>query len=153
MRRIARVNANQRHRREERQSDQFRSKQPDLCFCVEFDADYADPSHRGNEKNSDDRDCERRRRIDADKQKEIETCDLREIRHDDHVRDDDRPAADPAEPWAHSPRDPRERCTAIRVCSIHPVVRSSDQKHRDERRDHDHRSVDPNTNNRDDQPK
>ncbi len=72
--------------------------------------------------------------------------------HHEHVGDDDRPAALPAEPRAHRARHPGERRAAVRVGPVHVVVGGGDAGHREERHQHHRGRVHAQTRDRGDEP-
>ena len=62
------------------------------------------------------------RAVVAEQLEGVEARDLRQVRHHDHVGDDDRPAAHPARARAHRLGHPREGGAAVRVGAVHVVV-------------------------------
>ena len=60
---------------------------------------------------------------------------------DEHAGHHDRPAADPAEPRAHRPGHPAERCATVGVHPVEVEERGGDERHRHERRQQDARRV------------
>ena len=79
--------------------------------------------------------------VPAEEQEGVEAGDLRQVRHHDHVGDDDRPAGDPAELRPHRLGHPGEAGAAVRVGFVHVVVAGGDQEHRDEGEQQDRRRL------------
>ena len=134
----ARVDLYQGHDRKKRQRDDLDRQQDPLRGRRELDPDVTDPGHHGDPDRGDDADREERVRgaVPVEQQEGVLAGDVGERRHHDDVRDDDRPAGDPARARPHRARHPGEARAAVRVGPVHVVVGRRDQEHRDERDDH-----------------
>ena len=85
----------------------------------------------------------RRQVVEAEQAKEYEPAICDEVRHHDHVGDDDAPAAEPAGAGAEGTGGPGEGGAAVRLGLVELGVGDRDEVHRDERDHHDQRRLDP----------
>ena len=149
--RVVHVNRDQGDDGEDHQRHELHAEQVPLGARRELDPAIADPGHDDDPGDPDDRHPERRGCGPAEQLEGVVAGDRGEARHHEHVGDDDRPAALPAEPRAHRPGHPGERRAAVRVGAVHVVVGRRDARHREER-DEDHgRRLQPQTADRGDE--
>src|ERR1019366_2309964 len=122
--------------RQDGEHGQFNSEQGLLKVGGNLNADVADPRHGDDPGNTDQKHPRARRVVaNAGRVEHIEYVlpgDLSEAGHHDNVRDNNSPAAHPANSRAEGSRRPGERGAAVGVGSVHLLEGNRDEEHRHE---------------------